>query len=416
MRDRELLLKFRVGLFVSGLLILFVAFVLSIGSQSRLFEDRYRLRASFRDIQGLIGGAPVRLAGLTVGTVSGIAFGRDVTDPRVQVELSIDTSFKSRIRSDSIARISTVGLVGDKVLELTVGTEAGRVLEPGDEVRTEEPQDFSQLVARGARVLENMEGASRSLEAFLETLALPKTRKALGDTLLSLEQITREIQEGSGLLHSLVYERRGAKILDLLDTKGEQILDQLARTADQLAAVATSVQGIMTKVEEGQGLLGALVTGDGRGVVEDMGQAAKRLEGALAAIQEGSGVLHALIYGDAGTALLQDLGEAARHLRGAAERGDRLLSNIEQGEGLLGTLVTTQQGGEVLVDLKRAVRAIREVAERVAEGEGTLGALLQDPTLYEDLSSLLRGAERSRILRGLIRSSIRKGRNQSPPK
>jgi hypothetical protein len=40
-----------------------------------------------------------------------------------------------------------------------------------------------------------------------------------------------------------------------------------------------------------------------------------------------------------------------------------------------------------------------------------LGALLDDPTVYEDLSTLLRGAERSRILRMLIRSSLRQGEN-----
>ena len=48
MRDRELLIKFRVGIFVFGLILLFVAFVLTIGTQARLFEEQYTLRAAFR--------------------------------------------------------------------------------------------------------------------------------------------------------------------------------------------------------------------------------------------------------------------------------------------------------------------------------------------------------------------------------
>src|SRR3989304_7004081 len=69
MRDRELLIKFRVGIFVLVLLLLFVAFVLTIGIQTRVFEAQYPLQAAFRDVQGLVVGAPVRLAGLSVGTV-----------------------------------------------------------------------------------------------------------------------------------------------------------------------------------------------------------------------------------------------------------------------------------------------------------------------------------------------------------
>jgi phospholipid/cholesterol/gamma-HCH transport system substrate-binding protein len=52
---------------------------------------------------------------------------------------------------------------------------------------------------------------------------------------------------------------------------------------------------------------------------------------------------------------------------------------------------------------------VQRLADEVAEGEGTLGALIKDPTLYEDMSSLMRGAGRSRILRWLIRSTRERG-------
>ena len=55
---------------------------------------------------------------------------------------------------------------------------------------------------------------------------------------------------------------------------------------------------------------------------------------------------------------------------------------------------------------------LQVVTGRLRQGDGTLGALLEDPTVYEDLSALLRGANRSALLRSLIRSTREDGRRQ----
>ncbi|MFQ5960469.1 MAG: MlaD family protein [Candidatus Methylomirabilales bacterium] len=290
MRDRELLIKLRVGIFVLLLLLLFIAFVLTIGSQTRLFEDQYILRAAFDDVQGLTVGAPVRLAGLNVGAVQRVVFSPDPTDSRVHVEVTIDRGFQSRIRKDSQATIGTVGLVGDKVFDITVGSEAGKVLQPGEFLETQEPVDFARLLAQGGDMLEGLASASRTLDAVLQ------------------------------------------------------------------------------KIEEGRGLLPALITDE------------------------------------AGGELVRDLARTAKSLRTITEQA-------EKGEGLLGAMLTDPTGAETVQDLRRVAANLKEITDALAEGEGTLGALIQDPTVYEDLSSLLRGAERSWILRGLIRSSVSEGQD-----
>lgn len=290
MRDRELLIKLRVGIFVLLLLILFIAFVLTIGRQTRLFEERYALRAAFRDIQGLTVGAPVRLAGVNVGAVQRITFSADPTDPRVHVEVTVDRSFQPRIREDSQVTIGTIGLVGDKVFEVTVGSETARVLQAGDVLQSSEPVDFARLFAQGGEVLQGLAGASRALEAVLE------------------------------------------------------------------------------KVEKGKGLLPTLITDE------------------------------------AGGKLVRDLAVTAETMRMISEQA-------EKGEGLLGALLTDPSGAQIVRDLRTVAANLNEITTALAEGKGTLGALIQDPTVYEDLSSLLRGSERSWILRGLIRSSVREGKD-----
>ena len=300
MRERELAIKVRVGIFVSVLILLFAAFVLAIGTQRRLFEERYTLKAAFRDIQGLIVGSPVRLAGLTIGTVSSISFSSDPADPRIHVEVTIERRFQPRIREDSVATIGTIGLVGDKIFEVTVGSEQARILAPGERLKSVEQVEFAQLIAS---LTESLDALKRMLDA---------------------------VEKGQGLLHALVYDEAGGRVVQ-----------DLAPLVQALTRNAT------------------------------------RLEEILKAIHEKKGLLHALVFDEEGKVLLQEL-------KGAA--------------GLLQDLQT------VAADLK-------VISKDLAEGRGTLGALLQDPTIYEDLSSLLRGAERSWILRGLIRSSIRSGRD-----
>lgn len=290
MRDRELLIKLRVGIFVLLLLLLFIAFVLTIGSQTRIFEKQYMLRAAFRDVQGLTVGAPVRLAGLNVGAVQRVVFGSDPADPRVQVMVSIDRAFQVRIREDSQATIGTIGLVGDKVFDITVGSDEVRMLQPGDFLETKEPVDFGRLVAQGGEVLEGLAGASQALQA------------------------------------------------------------------------------VLTKMQEGRGLLPALMSEE------------------------------------AGGELVRDLAGTAKNLRTLSERA-------KEGEGLFGALLTDPEGTQILRDMQRVAANLKQITDDMVEGKGTLGALLQDPTVYEDLSSLLRGAERSWILRGLIRSSVSGGQD-----
>src|SRR3972149_9960465 len=103
MRDRELLIKFRVGIFVLVLLLLFVAFVLTIGIQTRVFEAQYPLQAAFRDVQGLVVGAPVRLAGLSGGTVRRISLSPDVAARRIQGDVSPYRLFQAGIRQAPVA-------------------------------------------------------------------------------------------------------------------------------------------------------------------------------------------------------------------------------------------------------------------------------------------------------------------------
>jgi phospholipid/cholesterol/gamma-HCH transport system substrate-binding protein len=65
--------------------------------------------------------------------------------------------------------------------------------------------------------------------------------------------------------------------------------------------------------------------------------------------------------------------------------------------------------GEALGDLRAAMASLRDITARIEAGEGTIGGLVQDPTIYENLAAFLEGAQRSVLLRALIRAAIGQG-------
>ncbi len=62
---------------------------------------------------------------------------------------------------------------------------------------------------------------------------------------------------------------------------------------------------------------------------------------------------------------------------------------------------------KILDNLAEATDDLKNVTEKIVEGEGSLGAIINDPNLYDNLNQLLGGANRSFILRTLIRRSIK---------
>ena len=98
--------------------------VYALGARARLFEPRYTIHAEFNEVGGLVEGATVRLAGVQIGRVTGV---RLPAEPggKVRVDLTIGRQFANRVRKDSVARLETQGLLGDKIVELSVGDRGG---------------------------------------------------------------------------------------------------------------------------------------------------------------------------------------------------------------------------------------------------------------------------------------------------
>ncbi|HEX5814726.1 MAG TPA: MlaD family protein [Methylomirabilota bacterium] len=383
----ELGRKLRVGTFILVALAAFLGMIYALGAKSRLFEAKYTIHAEFTEVGGLAEGATVRLAGVQIGRVSEVNLPGE-PGGKVRVDLAIAERFADRVRKDSIARIETQGLLGDKIVEITVGSAAAPATQPGDTIASRDPADIGQVVSQGAQTVKDVAAVAATLRETAEGLQQSRLLEDAGVTMANARKLTDQIarivdqvERGKGWANALIYQEPVA-----------------LRRLDGLIA---TTQALLDRVERGEGAVGVLTsdrsTASARRLVAAMDRLARAVERPG---DDDAGLLPALLMDPKYKSVLEDVRVVARNFR---EVSDRLAG----GRGTLGSLVKDEPGEagirQASQDLQVALANLREITAKINEGEGTVGALIADPTVYERLVSILDGASRSRLLRGLLR-------------
>jgi len=122
--------EFKVGMFVAIGIAIFISMIFSIGS-FRSFEQRYSLILRFNFVNGIQVAAPVRLAGVRVGEVNAIDIVLDKENQKTAVDLTIVLNKKAKVEKDAEVFINTLGLIGEKYVEIMPGTAGNETLKPG---------------------------------------------------------------------------------------------------------------------------------------------------------------------------------------------------------------------------------------------------------------------------------------------
>ncbi len=382
---REIALKFRVGVFVLVALAVFLGLVYALGARARLFEARYTIHADFTEVGGLVEGATVRLAGVQIGRVTGVHLPGE-PGGKVRVDLTIARRYSDRIRKNSIARIETQGLLGDKIVEITVGHATAPPVAPGEVLAARDPADFGRVIAAGAETAKDVGALAAALRETAEKVNQSKLIEDAATTVNKLGRVVDQVEHGRGWAHALVYEEPLA----------------LRRLNELIATTQTLVE----RVEKGQGAAGVLVSPESTASAKRFVAAMDRISGMVEQPEREPGLLPGLLFDPKYRPVLEDLRMVAHNLR---EVSDRLAG----GRGTLGSLVADSGGeGELkptLQDLRAAVANLKAISQKINEGEGTVGALIADPAIYERLVTILDGAQRSFLLRSMIRGLGDKG-------
>lgn len=122
----------KVGLTVFiGLMIAFIL-IFMVGTENYYFSNTYSLKLKVENVEGLTVGAPVTLGGLKIGSVRSIEFYNTNQKNEIIIELEILEKYQTQITKNSIAFFRTIGLLGDKFVDVSIGQPSQRALGNGE--------------------------------------------------------------------------------------------------------------------------------------------------------------------------------------------------------------------------------------------------------------------------------------------
>ncbi|RFZ83326.1 MCE family protein [Mucilaginibacter terrenus] len=123
-----------VGVFVLLGVAVFVIGILTLGGQNKSFVKSIRISAIFQDVAGLKKGNNVWFSGVKVGTIKSIRF---TGNAQVDVDMSVDASTQQYIHRNAVARISSDGLIGNKIIVIDGGSPQAPIVQDGDILQAE---------------------------------------------------------------------------------------------------------------------------------------------------------------------------------------------------------------------------------------------------------------------------------------
>jgi phospholipid/cholesterol/gamma-HCH transport system substrate-binding protein len=216
--------KVRLGLFIAGGLLFFAIAIFLIGKQQNLFNPVFKITTTFFNVSGLQVGNNVRFSGINVGIVDAI---RIINDSTVQVDMLIRKDVQEFIKADSEASINSDGIIGDKVLVISQGSNTSPMATDGQRIKSQIPVEFNDIILSLQASALNVEIISFQLAEIMVNInsgegALgrlihdPQMAENTGQTILNLKKSSKGLDENMQALQENFllrgYFRRKAKL------------------------------------------------------------------------------------------------------------------------------------------------------------------------------------------------------------
>ena len=365
--------RFRVGLVVLVALVAVMIGIFMVGRRANLFKKKWPYETRFESAAGLVSGNPVRLNGVTVGNVLEVILSPDPADRTVRVVYDVDRRAAPRLRQGTRASIKTIGLLGDKYIDL----EGGTAEEPEVQIGGSIP------AAPGANIEKLLEGSGDLLTD-------------LGAIARSLKNILGRTEQGKGFLGALTTDSR-----------------ESAELNQGLQATLGHLNTVLKKVESGQGLLGKLLIDEKYG--RETGASLRAAIGSLQRVfgtideqmRENRGVVGALLADPEGK---RKVFELLDNLNGAAASVATVTDQLARGNGALPLLIRDERfGTEFTRNLRSFSQRLDSIGRKLDQGNGTAGKLINDPSIFDAAHHLVIGVDESRLLRWLVRNRQKAG-------
>jgi phospholipid/cholesterol/gamma-HCH transport system substrate-binding protein len=317
-----------VGL-TAALILSLLIFLLT--SSKNPFQRTATLHVFLDDASGITDSTPVRLNGITIGSVDKVSLSNS-GDPKrtIEFDLQVDEKYLPAIPVDSVAGITASNLLGDKFINITKGRAPRHVVD-GGEIKSFQAQDIPELMAQSASLLQSFQTIVNRV-----------------DTLLA------GVEQGKGNIGKLL--------------KDEELYNRLN-------GIGSEMQQLLVDVRSGHGTISKLIYDDA--LYQELRSPIKRADAILADLQAGQGSAGKLLKDPA---LFDEAKQSLAEIR-------QLLADVSAGKGTAGKLLKDEQ---LYRRLDEFVAKFNATIDKINAGQGTLGQFMVNPQLYESLNGATR--------------------------
>ena len=345
-----------VGIFMSVMFFMLGYVVLTLGKKKGYVGQNSTLYAYFRNIKGLSKDKSVYLYGKYIGSVSNIEFPETVNDERIKVTFSIRSPYLKFIKTDAVAKISTKSIMGSKAVNISPG-RAHTSAKDGDFIMGYVSADPIKAIETAGEVLVKTKSILSSIGDMVDNYKESDLLSYLIGVGLFIEKTTKAIDQQEGILGAVIFDKENKR--QLIET-----MKNLNATSRNLKNLSGSLLRITKEIETNE-----------------------------------SSITHQLIYGKDGKKIMASLALVSSDTA-------KISNEIINGNNLLHNLIFEKSEIKELVT--DSALKLNKVMTDISEGRGSLGAIIMDPTIYEDLKGIFGKIKSNQVLKSLIRFSIQR--------
>ena len=318
-----------------GLVVIFASIALAVliflmTGPSGMFTKKIVVSAYVDNAGGLRVGAPVRLEGVDIGNITAITVVPSHGLTPVQVTMKLSTKYKGALKKDSVARLSTAGVLGETFLDIDSRAATGPPAQTGDILPAKVSKQLQDVVEASQGTLENVDILVRRVD-----------------------RILTQIESGNGSIGKLIYD--------------EALYARLNNTL-------TEVQSMVTQISEGKGSVGKLIYSDE--LYDKAKGSLDSLDRIIDEINQGKGSVGKFLKDPS----LFDNANAT------IAKANTLIGDINAGKGALGKFAADP---EFARKLDNTMTKLSSIADKMDSDKGTVGLLLTDPKAYNNIDQML---------------------------
>lgn len=308
---------------VAAITLIVVIFLIGSGG---IFTSQIRLKTYFDNAEGLRKGAPVRLQGVDVGNVTDITVDSRKPQTPVEITMKVNTRYRDFLRKDSVAVLSTAGVLGETYIDIDSSKATGPRAEDGNVLPSSNPPGFKEA----GTTLQKMD------------VLLERANRIIG-----------AVEQGQGTIGKLIYD---------------------PSLFNRLNSTLTEMQQMVNEIHSGRGSVGKLIMTDE--LYNKANASVDKLNQIIDEINQGKGTVGKLLKDEA----------VYKNLNQTIAKTNSLMDEINQGKGALGMMAKNE---EFARKLDKTVTNMQTLTTNMAEGKGTVGKLMVDPSLYNNADKSL---------------------------